>query len=318
MTRRALVTGGAGFIGSHVAELFLAEGYAVTVVDDLSSGKRENLDPRATFHHASIADPSTAALVRDGGFDVLCHLAAQIDVRRSVADPAWDASVNIGGTLNLLEAVRASGKATRVIFSSSGGAQYGDLVERPTPEEAAKDPASPYGITKLSAEYYLSYYARIHGMDTVSLRYGNVYGPRQDPHGEAGVVAIFCGRILDGRPLTVFGDGGQTRDYVYVGDVARSNLLAAHATLAAPQKLDDRGFNVGTGVETSVLALAETLQRVAGVAANVEHAPPRAGEQRASCLSIAKAKAQLGWAPEMPIDRGLRATFEFFQARRTA
>lgn len=318
MTRRALVTGGAGFIGSHVTDLYLAEGYDVTIVDDFSSGKDENVNPRATVHRASIADASTAQLVRDGRFDVLVHLAAQIDVRKSVADPAWDAAINIGGTLNLLEAVRHSGHATRVIFSSSGGAQYGDLVPTPTPEGADKDPASPYGITKLAAEYYLSYYARIHGMDTVALRYSNVYGPRQDPHGEAGVVAIFCGRILEGRALTVFGDGGQTRDYVYAGDVARANLLAAAATLPAPQRLDDRGFNIGTGIETSVLELAQVLQRVAGAPADVQHADPRPGEQRRSCISPAKAGAQLGWTPTMPLDEGLRATFEFFRAKHRA
>ncbi|MCU0626511.1 MAG: GDP-mannose 4,6-dehydratase [Gemmatimonadaceae bacterium] len=316
MTQRALVTGGAGFIGSHVADLFLAEGWDVTILDDFSSGKPENVPARATVHRASITEPSSAALVRDGRFDVVMHLAAQIDVRKSVADPAFDAAVNIGGTLNLLEAVRHSGHATRFIFTSSGGAQYGDLVPRPTPEGADKDPASPYGITKLAAEYYLSYYARIHGMDTVALRYANVYGPRQDPHGEAGVVAIFCGRILDGTPLTVFGTGEQTRDYVFGPDVARANLLAAHASLPAPSRLDDRGFNIGTGIETSVLALAETLQRVAGVTTAIEHAPPRAGEQSASCISPAKAQAQLGWAPAVSLDDGLRATFEFFKARR--
>ncbi len=318
MTRRALVTGGAGFIGSHVVDLLASEGYAVTILDDFSSGKEANVNPAATVVRASIADPAARALVKDGRFDVLCHLAAQIDVRRSVADPAYDAAINIGGTLNLLEGVRDSGHATRVIFSSSGGAQYGDLVPTPTPETADKDPASPYGITKLAAEYYLSYYARIHGMDTVSLRYSNVYGPRQDPHGEAGVVAIFCGRLLDGTPLTVFGDGGQTRDYVFAGDVARANLLAAEATLPAPSRLDDRGFNVGTGVETSVLELAQVLQRVAGATGTVQHAPARPGEQRRSCISPAKAGQVLGWTPAMPLADGLRATYDYFAARRTA
>ncbi len=318
MTRRALVTGGAGFIGSHVVDLLVGQGYAVTILDDFSSGKDANVNPAATVVRASIADPATRAVVRDGRFDVLCHLAAQIDVRRSVADPAYDAAINIGGTLNLLEGVRDSGHATRVIFSSSGGAQYGDLVPTPTPESADKDPASPYGITKLAAEYYLSYYARIHGMDTVSLRYSNVYGPRQDPHGEAGVVAIFCGRLLDGTPLTVFGDGGQTRDYVYAGDVARANLLAAEASLPAPARLDDRGFNVGTGVETSVLELAQVLQRVAGATTAVQHAPARPGEQRRSCISPAKAAAVLGWTPTQSLEDGLRATYEFFRARHTA
>jgi UDP-glucose 4-epimerase len=317
MTRRALVTGGAGFIGSHVVDLFLAQGYAVTILDDFSSGKDENVNPGAAVIRESIASPAAAQLVRENRFDVISHLAAQIDVRKSVADPAWDAAVNIGGSLNLLEAVRHSGYATRFIFSSSGGAQYGDLVARPTVEDVAKDPMSPYGITKLTMEYYLSYYARVHGLDTVALRYANVYGPRQDPHGEAGVVAIFCQRILAGTPLTAFGDGLQTRDYVYVGDVARANLLAAEATLPAPARLDDRGFNIGTGVETTVLDLARILQKAAGMTVPVQHAPARPGEQQSSCIAVGKAKAAMGWAPQMPIEDGLAATMDFFRAAST-
>ena len=256
MTRRALITGGAGFIGSHVTDLFVANGYDVTILDDFSSGKDANLNPAATVVRESIASPAAARLVREGNFDVIAHLAAQIDVRKSVNDPAWDAAVNIGGSLNLLESVRHSSHQTRFIFSSSGGAQYGDFVALPTPEDAAKDPQSPYGTAKLAVEYYMNYYARVHGMDTVALRYANVYGPRQDPHGEAGVVAIFCQRILAGTPLTAFGDGLQTRDYVFVGDVARANLLAAACVLPAAGRLDQRGFNIGTGVETNILELS--------------------------------------------------------------
>jgi UDP-glucose 4-epimerase len=214
MTKRALVTGGAGFIGSHVAELYLERGYDVTIVDNMASGKRPNVPAQATFHELDVGSPDAARLVREGGFDVVSHLAAQIDVRKSVADPMFDATVNVVGTLNLLEAVRASGRPTRFIFSSTGGAIYGDFVTPPNDEEFPKDPESPYGIAKLSAEYYMAFYGRIHGLDVVSLRYANVYGPRQDPHGEAGVVAIFCNRLLDGRPLTVFGEGKQTRDHV--------------------------------------------------------------------------------------------------------
>ena len=317
MSRRALITGGAGFIGSHVADTFLAAGYDVTIIDDFSSGKEQNVAAGVTVVRDSIASPAAAALIRDGRFDVVSHLAAQIDVRKSVEDPAWDAAQNIGGSLNLLEAVRKSGHATRFIFSSSGGAQYGDFVEMPTVETAAKDPQSPYGIAKLSVEYYMSYFARVHGVDTVALRYANVYGPRQDPHGEAGVVAIFCQRILAGTALTAYGDGLQTRDYVYVGDVARANLLAATVDLPAAGRLDNRGFNIGTGVQTSVVELAAGLQRAAGSSVPLQHAPARAGEQRQSCLSFTKSADLLGWTPQMPLDDGLKATLEFFRTERS-
>jgi UDP-glucose 4-epimerase len=313
MSARVLVTGGAGFIGSHVADAFLARGDQVTVIDDFSSGRERNVSPGVTVVRASITSPDAAALVREGRFDVICHLAAQIDVRKSVADPAWDASLNIGGSLNLLEAARQSGHGTRVVFSSSGGATYGDFVPMPTVEGAAKEPMSPYGITKLAMEYYLSYYARVHGMDVVSLRYSNVYGPRQDPHGEAGVVAIFCRRVLEGQPITAFGDGMQTRDYVYVGDVARANVLAATTSLPPHTRLDDRGINIGTGVETTVVDLAQTLMRSAGRTVPIEHAPMRAGEQRQSCISPAKAQQVLGWVPSVALHDGLRETLDFFR-----
>ncbi|MBX9928876.1 MAG: NAD-dependent epimerase/dehydratase family protein [Gemmatimonadaceae bacterium] len=318
MTRRALVTGGAGFIGSHVADALLAHGFAVTIIDDLSSGRRENLPASATFHALDIRSPGAAAVVRDGAFDILCHCAAQIDVRRSVNDPVHDAAINVLGTLNLLEAVRAAAHRPRVIFSSTGGALYGDFVTPPNDEIFPKDPESPYGIAKLSAEYYLAYYARLHGVETTVLRYANVYGPRQDPHGEAGVVAIFCNRILDGRALTVFGDGEQTRDYVYVGDVAAANVAAALATLPPAGRLDDRACNIGTGVSTSVVTLAATLQAAAGTALPVEHAPARPGEQLRSVVRIEKAAAMLGWRPAMPLAAGLAETFRWFRDRRLA
>jgi len=227
----------------------------------------------------------------------------------------FDASINVVGTLNLIEAVRASGHATRFIFSSTGGALYGDFVTPPNIEDYPKDPESPYGIAKLSAELYLAYYARVHRVDTVALRYANVYGPRQDPHGEAGVVAIFCNRILTGQPLTVFGDGSQTRDYVFVKDVARANLAAATRDLPAPGRLDARGFNIGTGVETSVVALAEALQKSAGSSVPVHFAPARPGEQQRSAVSIDKAKKLLGWKPEIDLHEGLEETFSFFAER---
>jgi UDP-glucose 4-epimerase len=315
MTRRALVTGGAGFIGSHVVELLLSRGYHVDIVDNLSSGKRENVPAGATLHVADIGSPEAAALVRGGSYDVLCHLAAQIDVRKSVNDPVFDATINILGTLNLLEAVRTSGRATRVIFSSTGGAIYGDFVTVPTVESMPKDPESPYGIAKLSVEYYLGYYARIHGLDTVALRYSNVYGPRQDPHGEAGVVAIFCNRILKGEALTVFGEGLQTRDYVYAGDVARANLAAAEAQLPKAAQLDVRAYNVGTGIQTTVLELAAALQSGAGSNVAVQLAPARPGEQMRSAVNIEKAQRELGWRPEMSLAEGTRRTFAFFEAK---
>jgi UDP-glucose 4-epimerase len=254
--------------------------------------------------------------VREGRYDVIAHQAAQIDVRKSVADPMHDASINVLGTLNLLEAVRASGHATRFVFASTGGAIYGDFVTPPNREGMPMDPESPYGIAKMSAELYLASYARLHRLDTAVLRYSNVYGPRQDPHGEAGVVAIFCNRILEGRPLTVFGDGGQTRDYVFVGDVARANLAIAERELPRPGRLDERAFNVGTGIETSVLQLIDALFAGTGKRAPVEHVAARAGELQRSCVSIDKIGRVLGWQPEMPLDRGLGETFRWFAARR--
>jgi UDP-glucose 4-epimerase len=312
---RALVTGGAGFIGSHVADLYLENGYEVTVLDNFASGRRENVPSRARLVELDLTSAEAAELIRDTRFDVVSHLGAQIDVRKSVANPMYDASINVVGTLNLIEAVRASGHATRFIFSSTGGALYGDFVTPPNIEDYAKDPESPYGIAKLSAELYLAYYARVHRVDTVALRYANVYGPRQDPHGEAGVVAIFCNRILTGQPLTVFGDGSQTRDYVFVKDVARANLAAATRDLPAPGRLDVRGFNIGTGIETSVVALAQSLQQSAGSSVPVHFAAARPGEQQRSAVSIDKARKLLGWSPEVELPEGLEETFSFFAAR---
>jgi len=311
--QNVLVTGGAGFIGSHVVRIFLAQGATVTILDNLSSGKRDNIPDGVAFVHDDIRSAEASRLVQDSGFDVICHLAAQIDVRKSVEDPAFDVDVNIGGTVRLLEAVRASGKrTTRFVFSSTGGALYGDLVPLPTAEEAHKDPQSPYGVAKLSVEYYMGYFARVHGLNTVALRYGNVYGPRQDSHGEAGVVAIFCERILHGHPLTVFGDGKQTRDYVYAGDVARANLLAATGTIPAAGSLDVRAFNIGTGVETDVVTLARLLKESAGSDTPVQHAAGRPGEVRRSALDAAKALDLLSWAPMVTFQEGLAETYEWF------
>jgi UDP-glucose 4-epimerase len=312
---KVLVTGGAGFIGSHVADLFLAKGFDVTVVDDLSSGKRENLPPAARFHELSVTSREFAQLVSDQNFDVIAHLASQIDVRKSVSDPITDATINILGTLNLMEALRKTDAKTRVVFTSTGGVLYGDFTTPPNVETYPKDPESPYAITKLSIEYYLAYYGRVHNRDSVSVRFGNVYGPRQDPHGEAGVVAIFCGRILNNLPLTVFGDGLQTRDYVYVGDVARAVWLAATKPLPEKGRLDERAFNIGTGAGTSVLEIARLLKDVAESNVPIEFAPRRPGEQQESFVDARKAREKLGWIPETPLAVGLEQTYHWFASR---
>ncbi len=317
MSRRALVTGGAGFIGSHVADAFLARGYEVDIIDDLSTGKRENAPERARLHTLDIGSPEAARLVASAPFDAIVHLAAQMDVRKSVADPRFDATTNVIGTLSLLEALRASahGTSTRFVFASTGGAVYGDFGTPPNIETTPKEPESPYAISKLAVEYYLTYYARVHGMDTAAVRYANVYGPRQNAHGEAGVVAIFCGRILEGQPLRVFGDGQQTRDYVYVGDVAEATVRAATMTLPPPGRVDDRAFNVGTGIETSVVDLANSLLAVAGTEQPIEFAPKRPGEQQRSSVQIDKARTLLDWQPQLTLDEGLAETYAWFSSR---
>ena len=299
---RAIVTGGAGFIGSHVADALVARGDEVHVVDNLATGKRENVPPGATLLVEDILQPLDA--VFDGVRPEICfHLAAQADVRVSVERPEFDASVNVLGTIGVLKAAQRHG--TEVVFSSTGGAIYGEC-ERPAPEESERRPMAPYGTSKLAGEEYLATYNRLHATRHVSLRYGNVYGPRQDPHGEAGVVAIFFQRLASGETPRIFGDGRQTRDYVYVGDVVR-------ATLAAASK-DGGVFNVGTGVETSVVELYELCRRVSGIDTEPEFAPPRLGELQRSVLDIGLAQRELGWRPEQPLEDGLRATWESMTA----
>lgn len=312
--RKVLITGGAGFIGSHVADAHLERGDRVWIVDDLSSGRLENVPSEATFHRLDIAGPSVGDLIRHVRFDLVNHHAAQIDVRRSVADPVLDARINVLGLVNILEAARQTG-TRRVVFVSSGGVVYGEPEVLPTPEHAPKSPRSPYGVSKLAGEHYLDYYREVHGMDCVALRYGNVYGPRQDPHGEAGVVAIFSNRLLGGEPLDIHGDGKQTRDYVHVADVARANLVAADMDLPAGGGMDARAFNVATGVATSVNKLARTLEEVAGIRTGRAVGDARAGELRHSVLSVAK-MAGRGWEPAMGLRDGLSDTFSHIAGRR--
>lgn len=318
MTKRVIITGGAGFIGSHTAERFLGEGWTVDIVDNLSSGKRENLPTGASFHELDITSAAAAALIASVRPDVVVHLAAQMDVRKSVADPVFDAHTNIIGSLTLLEAIRRHSALTRLVFSSTGGVIYGDQTTPPNVETFEKNPDSPYAIAKLSVELYLAYYARIHGLDTAALRFGNVYGPRQDPHGEAGVVAIFCGRILDQQPLTVFGDGLQTRDYVYVSDVVDATWRASTRELPAPRLVDTRSYNIGTGVGTPVLRIAEVLQRAAGSKVPVDFAAHRPGEQQESFVDIAKAERELNWRPAVSLEEGLARSFEWFAGRHAS
>jgi len=302
---RCLVTGGAGFIGSNLVDALLARGDEVTVVDDISTGRRENLSSAlaagARLVEADVRDRAAlAAAFEAAAPEVVFHLAAQIDVRRSTADPAFDAAINVGGTINVLDAASAVG-ARRVVNTSSGGAIYGEGRVFPAPEDHPVAPESPYGQSKSAAEGYCDLYERLHGLSTASLRYGNVYGPRQDPLGEAGVIAIFCGLVREGGTATIFGDGLQTRDYVYVGDVVASNLAAADAEATGP-------FNVGTGIETSVLDLVEALGDLTGGAFPAEHAPERPGEVKRIALDTARARQALGWEPAVGLSEGLERT----------
>ncbi len=312
MSGRVLVTGGAGFIGSHIAETYLGAGWEVVVLDDLSRGHARNVPGKATLVQADIRSPEARALLVDGRFTVLCHHAAQIDVRVSVDQPALDASINIVGFVNLLEGA-GDGGVERVVFASSGGTVYGDPLEIPTPETAPNCPISPYGASKLAGEHYARMLGALRGFDAVSLRYANVFGPRQDPKSEAGVVSIFVSRLLEKRPLTIFGDGTQTRDYVFVRDVARANLLAGTCPLAPVDVHEARAFNIATSIETSVLDLADTVGRVMGVSPVLELAPSRPGELQRSALDVRKAGAQLGWSPEFSFETGLPQLIDWFK-----
>jgi UDP-glucose 4-epimerase len=296
---RAVVTGGAGFIGSNVVDALLARGDEVHVLDDLSHGRRENVADGAQVHVGDIRTESKS-LFAEVRPDVCFHLAAQIDVRVSVERPDLDADVNVVGTLRVLEASREHGG--KIVFSSTGGAIYGEC-DGPASEDHAREPVAPYGVSKLAAEEYISAYNRLHGRTHVSLRYGNVYGPRQDPHGEAGVVAIFMNALRDGKTPRIYGDGTQTRDYVFVGDVVAATVAAAGH--------DGGVFNVGTGAETSVLDLYERVQRAAGVEREPEFADARQGELQRSVLDPSRAGRELGWTPRRSLEDGLAATWSW-------
>ncbi len=308
---RILVTGGAGFIGSHTVDALVSAGAGeVVVVDNLSAGKRRQVNPKARFYQIDLRDAAALSeMVASERPEVIYHFAAQMDVRRSVADPAYDAQVNVVGFLNLIEAARQHG-LKRVVFSSTGGAIYGEQDAFPASEEHPCRPVSPYGIAKLTTENYLFFYRAQYGIDYLALRYANVYGPRQDPYGEAGVVAIFCGRILENQPCTIYGDGDQTRDYVFVGDVVRANVAALSA------KASGIAINVGTGVETDVNAVYSTLAAIADFPTAAEHGAPRPGEQRRSVISPALAARELSWRPEKTLAQGLAETFQYFKSHR--
>ena len=307
---KSLVTGGAGFIGSNLVDALLARGDEVTVVDDLSTGRRGNLDGAlaagAELVELDIRDAAAlSALAAERRFETVFHLAAQIDVRKSLEDPAFDAAINVGGTANVLDAARAA-ESGRVVFVSTGGAIYGEGEgqQLPLDESTAIAPFSAYGQSKYAAEGYLALYERLYGLSSIALRLGNVYGPRQDPLGEAGVIAIFCGLLQSGGRPTIFGDGTQTRDYIYVGDVVAAALTAAGSDVTGP-------VNLGTGIETNVLELAEALGRLGG-AENFEpeFAPPRAGEVQRITLDAGRAERELAWRPQTGLDDGLRLTLD--------
>ncbi len=304
---RALVTGGAGFIGSHISDALVDAGHDVTVIDDLSRGRREQVNARAAFVEVDITGPGLAAAMAAAHPDFVFHQAAQIDVRESVRDPLHDAAVNVVGTVNVLRAAMDAG-ARRVIFASSGGAIYGDTTVIPTPEGHSCAPASPYGTAKLCAEAYGGTFSRQAGLEFVALRYANVYGPRQDPHGEAGVVAIFANRLIDRDVVVINGDGEQTRDYVHVQDVVRANLAAVDGPPGV--------YNIGTGIEADVNTIYRMLAAAAGVDDEARHGPAKPGEQRRSCLDVGLARGQLGWAPVTTLDDGVRSTLEYFRTAR--
>jgi UDP-glucose 4-epimerase len=303
---KALVTGGAGFIGSQVADALIEKGIRVEIIDNLSTGRKENIPAKAVFHHLDIRSEDIHKLFAQSKFDVMYHLAAQMDVRKSVADPAYDAQANILGGINLLQACKNSG-VKKVIFSSTGGAIYGEQIEFPAKENHPQNPCSPYGISKLAFEKYLQFYHSEYGLKYIALRYANVYGPRQRGDGEAGVVAIFFERLLAGQKAVIYGDGGQTRDFTFVGDVVRANLAAIdHPEIGA--------FNVGTGLETDINELFDNIKDIVGSKQDRIHEPGKPGEQRRSVIDNSLIKKAMGWQPRFDLRQGLTKTAEYFKA----
>lgn len=302
---RILVTGGAGFIGSNVVDALVKEGYEVAILDNLSTGKKENINPEAKFYNVDLLDRESLEFVfREFKPDVVNHHAAQIDVRKSVKDPAFDASINVIGSINLFElAVKYNVK--RIIFSSTGGALYGEPKNLPAKEDTPVEPLSSYGVAKYCAENYLNYFKRLYGIERVILRYANVYGPRQDPLGEAGVIAIFTGKILKDEAPVIYGDGNQTRDYIYVEDVVRANILALEGKEGI--------YNIGTGKETSVNELVNIFSKILGREIKPEYAPPRIGEVGRIALENSKVIKELGFSPQISIEEGIKRTITWYE-----
>jgi UDP-glucose 4-epimerase len=301
-----LVTGGAGFIGSNIVDRLIDEGHEVVVIDNLSSGKEKNINSKATFYKFNIQDPKLDSIFQREQPDCVNHQAAQVDVRRSVSDPVYDANINVLGTINILQNC-VNYKVKKVIFASSGGAVYGEQEFFPATENHPLKPISPYGITKLVAEHYLYYYKTVFGMDYNVLRYANVYGPRQDPYGEAGVVAIFIQKMINGEQPLINGDGNQTRDFVYVADIVRANILAIM------DSSKDNIFNIGTGIETPINMVFEHLKNIINPSIEEKHGPPKQGEQRRSVIDCTKAHDILNWSPETSLMDGLRNTCNYFK-----
>jgi len=303
MAKKVIVTGGAGFIGSHVVDLYIESGWDVLVIDDLSTGRIENINKKADFLKMDIRDKRIFEVIKKFSPDIVNHHAAQINLRKSVDEPVYDAEVNIVGTVNILEGMRHAG-VSRIIFASTGGAIYGETDLIPTPETAVPSPLSPYGIAKRACELYIDYYSKVWGFRPAILRYGNVYGPRQDPYGEAGVIAIFVSKILKGETPVIFGDGNQTRDYVFVKDVAIFNLMASEREFSGI-------YNVGTGIETSVNALFSSISKNMNASISPIYDSPRPGELRRSCLKIDKIRST-GWN-FLPLEEGLKETIKWFR-----
>ncbi len=305
---KILVTGGAGFIASHVADAYIKAGHEVVIIDNLSTGKIENINPNAKFYQLDILDEKVKAVFRTEKFDLVNHHAAQMDIRKSVADPLYDARVNILGTLNLMQN-SVDFNVKKFIFISSGGAAYGEQEIFPAPETHPTRPLSPYGVTKLTGEKYLYFYHTAYGLQYNVLRYANVYGPRQSPHGEAGVVAIFTTRLLNGEVPVINGDGKQTRDYVYVGDVVRANVELLNFN-------QNETFNIGTSIETDVNQIFHHLNSLCGSNKPEQHGPAKKGEQLRSVIDYSKATQLLGWKPEVDLANGLKKTVEFFKQKK--